>query len=338
MQHPDPAPVLDLIEAFRRSKTMFTAASLGLFDRLHGAPATAAALASEFSLDPGATLRLLDGCVGLGLLEKQGDEYSNSEVSDVYLRRASDRTLAGYVLYSNEVLYPMWGHLDDAIREGNHRWEQVFGLKGALFSHFFRTPEARKTFLDGMHGFGLISSPEIVKIFNLNRFRHMVDLGGATGHLAIAACERYGSMRGTVFDLPGVIEHARPHIEASRAADRLETHTGDFFTDPLPSGDLYSLGRILHDWGDEKVSRLLKRIHDALPPGGAVLIAEALLDDDGAGPVYVQMQSLNMLVCTEGRERTESEYRALLEAAGFSDVQARRTGTPLDVVLAVRKE
>lgn len=317
---------------------MFTAVRLGVFDRLHDGPASADVLCADLGIDASAGLRLLDACVGFGLLSKADGQYANSEAATVYLRRASERTLAGYILYSDEVLYPMWGHLDDAVREGTHRWKQQFGIDGPIFSHFFRTAEARKTFLDGMHGFGLISSPEVVRIFNLNRFKHIADLGGGTGHLAIAACERYGAMRGTIFDLPAVIEHARPNIAASRASERLSVVPGDFFSDPLPDADLYALGRIFHDWSEEKIRALLAKMYAVLPPGGGVLLAEALLDDDGGGPVHAQMQSLNMLICTEGRERSFEEYKALFEAAGFTDVEARRTGAPLDAVLAIRKE
>ena len=71
--------------------------------------------------------RLLDACVGLGLLEKQGDEYVNTPMADEYLRRSSPRTLSGYILYSNSALYPMWAHLEDAVIEGTNRWTQTFG-------------------------------------------------------------------------------------------------------------------------------------------------------------------------------------------------------------------
>jgi acetylserotonin N-methyltransferase len=334
----DPSLVLDLIQAFRRSKTMFTAASLGIFDHLHASPSSAADLAQRLQCHPEALAQLLDGCVGLGLLELSGNLYRNSEISGVYLRSDSPETLVGYVLYSNDVLYPLWQHLADAVRQGTPRWNQEFGWDGPIFDHFFRTPEARRTFLNGMHGFGRLSSPEVVRVFNLNRFRHLVDLGGATGHLAIAACERYGNLRGTIFDLPAVVDQALSHIQASRAAARLSTLAGDFFHDPLPEADLYAVGRILHDWSEAKIHRLLTRIHAALPPGGGLLIAETLLDEDHSGPVPAQMQSLNMLVITEGRERTASQYRALLEAAGFTGVEARRTDAPLDAVLAIRKE
>ena len=317
---------------------MFTAVSLGLFDRLEAGGETARSLAVALGLNENALSRLMDGCTGLGLLSKRGQHYYNTGLASTYLRRDSPDTLAGYILYSDQALFSLWNQLDSAIKEGSNRWQPVFGGQGALFDHFFRTSESRATFLSGMHGLGLLSSPEIVRVFNLHRFGHLVDLGGGTGHLAIAACERYGNLRATIFDLPAVVEHARPHIAASSAAERISVLAGDFFEEPLPAADLYAVGRILHDWPESRIRTLLAKIHAALPPGGAVLVAESVLDEDGAGPVSTQMQSLNMLVCTEGRERTETEYRALLETAGFSAVECRRTGTPLDAVLAFRKE
>ncbi len=338
MSQADPSPVLDLIGAFRRSQTMFTAVSLGVFDLLASESRSAEALAAETHTDPRALRRLLDGCTGLGLLDKRDDLYANTAVAREYLRKDSPSTLAGYILYSKDALYPMWGHLDDALREGTPRWKQTFGLEGGIFSGFFRTPQAKHEFLLGMHGFGQISSPAVVRVFNLGRFRRLVDLGGGTGHLAIAACERYGSLRGVVFDLPEAIAEARPHVAASGAAGRIELVEGDFFADDLPPADLYALGKIVHDWSDEKIGILLRKIHAALPPGGAILLAETLLDDDHSGPTASLMQSLNMLVCTEGRERSVAEYRELLESAGFAGVDGRRTGAPLDAVLAIRKE
>lgn len=338
MVHSDPGPVLELIEAFRRSKAMFTAVSLGVFDELSAGPQTPADLADKLRLDGDALERLMGGLAGLGFVRFEGGQYANTEVAEVYLCRESPQSLAGYILYSDRMLYPMWGHLEDAVREGSHRWKQTFGIDGPIFSGFFQTPESRETFTRGMHGFGLISSPQVVRVFNLGRFRHIVDLGGATGHLAIAACERYGQMRGTVMDLESVIEQARPRLAASRASARLEAVAGDFFADALPAGDLYAAGRILHDWNEERIESLLAKVYAALPAGGGLLIAETLLDDDGLGPVSSLMQSLNMLVCTEGKERSAVQYETLLKAAGFDSVEARRTGAPLDAILALKKE
>lgn len=333
----DPAPVLDLITAFRTSAVMFSALSLGVFDRLSSGHADAATLARFLGTNSDALGRLLEACVGLGLLSRQGDEFANAPVATAYLTRTSPHRLTGYIAYSDRVLWPMWGHLADAVREGSNRWKQAHGLEGPLFANFFRDEDDKREFLLGMHGFGQISSPAVAEAFDLGRFSHLADLGGATGHLAVAACRRYPHLRATVFELPPAIPLANEMIAAEPdVADRVTTQAGDFFVDELPKADLYAVGRILHDWGEEKIDRLLARIRDALPDGGALLIAEKILNDDRAGPAWAQLQSLNMLVCAEGKERTLAEYRALLERAGFRQVEARRTSSPLDAILATR--
>jgi acetylserotonin N-methyltransferase len=332
----DPAPILDLIEAFRRSKTMFTAVSLGIFDRLHDAPAGAADLAAALGANADALARLLESCAALGLLRKDEGVYRNAPVAEAYLRARSPHTLTGYIGYSDRALYPMWANLEAAVMEGSHRWKQTFGWDGPIFSSFFRTDEAMREFLRGMHGFGTLTSPKVVETFDLSRFRRFVDLGGATGHLAIAACERYSAMRGVVFDLPQVAGFAREQVALSSACNRIEVVEGDFFDGDLPDGDLYAVGQVLHDWGDHKIGSLLRRIFDRLPQGGALLVVEKLLNEDGVGPLGANMQSLNMLICTEGRERSVSEYTRLLRAAGFGEVEGRRTGARLDAVLAIK--
>jgi acetylserotonin N-methyltransferase len=334
MDLPDPSPVIELIEAFRRSKAMFAAVSLGVFDALEHRPQEATALAEELHVKADPLERLLDACVGLKLLRRRGAEYENEPVATTYLRRASERTLTGYILYSNDVLFRLWTYVEGAIREGTPRWQQAFGVEGSIFDHFFRTEEAKETFVQGMHGLGVLSSPEVVKAFDLSRFRRMVDLGGATGHLALAACERNPDLRAVVFDLPAVSESARVYARSSIASQRIEVAAGDFFSDELPDGDLFALGRILHDWPEDKIRALLARIYRRLPAGGAILIAEKLLREDKSGPISAQLQSLNMLMCTEGKERTLPEYRRLLEDAGFRNVQGRLTGSTLDAVLA----
>jgi acetylserotonin N-methyltransferase len=330
----DSAPILDLIEAFRRSKAMFTAVSLGVFDQLAGGPAHAADLASTLGCDTGSLGRLLDGCVGLGLLSRTNHGYVNTAVSDTYLVSSSTSNLAGYVIYSDRSLYTLWNHLEDAVREGSNRWEQTFGSRQSLFEHFFRTEDSQRTFLCGMHGLGQISSPKVAQAFDLSSVRHVVDLGGATGHFCIAACQTYPELRATVYDLAVVRRFAQEHINNSQLDHRIKFESGDFFSDSIPQADLYYLGRVLHDWDEQKIRRLLSKILAALPSGGAVLIGEALLDDDRSGPMYGLMQSLNMLVCTDGKERTCSEYRSLLESTGFRSVECRRTGTILDAIFA----
>src|SRR5271154_5426501 len=163
-----PTTVLELIDAFRRSKTMFAAVKLGIFDGARPA-------------DCQELPRLLDACVALKLLEKRDGTYVNAPEADKYLRSDSPDTLTGYIHYSNEALYPMWAHLEDAVREGTPRWKQTFGTEGGIFDGFFRTEGSKRDFLKGMHGSGRLGSPAVAAAFDLGRFRRLIDLGGASG-------------------------------------------------------------------------------------------------------------------------------------------------------------
>jgi acetylserotonin N-methyltransferase len=335
---PDPTVVLDLLMAFRQSKTMFTAVSLGVFDLLESGPATLATLAEALGVSADALERLLDACVGLQLLCREGEFYANTPTASTYLCVQSPSRMTGYVKYSDDVLWRLWGNLEDAIREGTNRWKQTFGWDGPIFSNFFRTAEAMREFLMGMHGQGLLSSPQVVAGFDLSRYRRLVDLGGGTGHLAIAACTRYPDLHAVVFDQPQALDLARQIIRESPVADRIEIVGGDFFVDELPEADLYALGRIIHDWGEDKILRLLRRLFERLPQDGALLIAEKLVNEEKDGPHWAQAQNLGMLLYTEGKERTLAEYKGLLQRVGFSSVRGIVTPSPLDVVLAVKRE
>lgn len=332
----DAAPVLELIDAFRRSKAMFVGVSMRIFDRLAEEPATVARLASELQVNGDALERLLDTLVSMFLLRKEGGLYRNTPTADTFLVATSPYSVRGYVVYSNDVLFPMWDNLEDAIREGSHRWEQTFHLQGALFSSFFQTDDSMRVFLLGMHGLGMLGSPAVAGAFDFSRFRAACDLGGATGHLLVALLERYAEMKGVLFELPRVLEFARQRFADDPILSRLTLTAGDFFEDALPEADLYLLGRILHDWTPAKIHALLTRIYQALPPGGGVLIAEQLLTEDHSGPATTNLMSLNMLICTEGKERSLGEYTKLLQAAGFSRVEGKRTGAPVDAILAIK--
>jgi acetylserotonin O-methyltransferase len=320
--------ILELIHAFRRSKVLFTAVRLGIFDRLEKEPQTAAQLARDLDLNPNGLTRLLDACRPLELLTREGDLYRNTPAASRALVTTSPDSLVGYIVHSDRSLYPLWGKLDDAVREGTNRWAQVFGDRASLFDHYFRDPVAMRSFLTGMHGAGQLTSDRVVRAFDLSKFKHLVDLGGATGHLAIAACRAYPTLRATVLDLPSVEPYAREFISQSGVADRIDFLAADFFADELPPADLYSLGRILHDWDDARIAALLPKIQSSL------LITEVLVDEDRSGPLYAMLQDLNMLVCTDGKERTASEYEQLLTAAGFANFQIHRTGSLVDAILA----
>ncbi len=329
--------IVELLDGFKASKAMFTAVSLGIFDRLHRAPASCSELAADLNCAEHALERLLGFCAAKDLItqDDQG-RWRNTAAADRYLRIESPDTLAGYVLCADRMQFRLWAHLEDAIREGSNRWEQEFGRKDGVFDHFFKTKEDKEIFLRGMNGFGRISSPLAVAAFDLSHYRRMADLGGATGHLVIAACKRYPRMTACVFDLPSVTPVAQRTIAQEGLTERIDVVEGDFFRDTLPEADIYGFGRILHDWSDEQVRFLLKKTYECLPPGGALIICEHILNERKDGPATALLQSMNMLVVAEGRERSASEYEALVREAGFSEFHFQVTGGPVDAMLAVK--
>jgi acetylserotonin N-methyltransferase len=349
---PSPNVVLNLIMDFRRSKTMFAAVALGVFDALASGPKSLEYLAKVLrpkpdamdpdpapGLNPDALERLLVACVGLQLLEFRDDCYENTPASATYLCSCSPDSVTGYIKSSNDVFWHLWGNLEGAIQEGTHRWKQTFNLEGPYWKHIFKTDKAMEEFLLGMHGYGQITSPKLVQAFDLSEYRTLVDLGGGTGHLAIAACRRYPKLEAIVFELAEAAPLARKTISAvedDTVRRRIQVVEGDFFTVDFPRADVYCLARTIHDWKEDKVVLLLERVFERLHPGGALIIAEKILNEDKSGPFWAQMQNLNMLVLAEGKERTLTEYTDLLRKIGFGSVDSWTPDSPLDFIRAVK--
>jgi len=331
-----PDPVLDLMEAFRRSQALFTAVNLRIFERLNDSPKSLQGLAADAALPAVPLEQLLTACRSLGLISRVNGTYQNTTLTSIYLTESSPSNLLGYIRFSDMAVYRLWSHLTDAVREGSNRWDQAFGSKDNFFENVYADAASLREFIGGMHGLGVITSPTLVSAFDLSGFSHFVDLGGATGHLAMAACRAWPQLNATVYDLAPVCAVAQEHIERAGLESRVKTCIGDFFIDPWPQADLVALGRILHDWNEEKIHFLLRKCFENLPGRGGVLICEKLLNEEKDGPVSAALQSLNMLVITEGRERTAGEYTSLLEAAGFRQIEAKKTGKYLDAILAIK--
>ncbi|KPP78993.1 hypothetical protein Z043_101457, partial [Scleropages formosus] len=195
---------------------------------------------------------------------------------------------------------------------------------------YYSSEERKLRFLDAMHSISKVTAGDVATAFDLSGFRTACDVGGCTGAMAYEFAKAYPGMSITVFDLPAVIElnhHFQPH---DQDCSRVTFVAGDFFKDDLPKADLYILARILHDWSDDKVHILLRKLSEACSPGGAVLVSEILLEEGRRGPRRALLQALSM---TPGSQRSGSEYCLLLKAHGFSQVHVRHTGNFLDAVL-----
>ncbi|CAJ1079785.1 probable bifunctional dTTP/UTP pyrophosphatase/methyltransferase protein isoform X1 [Xyrichtys novacula] len=193
--------------------------------------------------------------------------------------------------------------------------------------------EVKLRFMKAMHSIAKVTGRAVATAFDLSGFKSACDLGGCTGAMAYEFTKAHPGLSVTVFDLPAVVEMSERFIPPHRD-DRVSFVGGDFFTDELPKADLYILARILHDWSEERVHFLLKRIADACRPGGGLLLSEIFLDEDRGGPSRGLLQALSMSV---GKQRSASEYSLLLKSHGFTTMHIRHTNNLLDAMLCIKE-
>eukprot|EP00066_Takifugu_rubripes_P001593 XP_003962881.1 PREDICTED: acetylserotonin O-methyltransferase-like [Takifugu rubripes] len=336
-----PFKLLEYFNGFRVSKAIFSACELGVFDLLLKSPEPLSAqqIAQELDTSVDGAERLLDTLVGIEILEVETCDgtalYSSTDVANLYLARGSAKSLHDMIVYQSQTIYPLWNNITDAVREGKNQNEKTFGLPaGDIFQAIYRSEEQTLKFMGLMNSTWVLDGHDIATAFNLSCFQNIVDLGGCTGALAREVLKAFPSSSVTVFDLPHVVEMAQKHF--AQDDDNIAFQAGDFFSDQLPPADLYILGRIIHDWTEEKCLMLLRKIYDACRPGGGILLVEALLFENRRGPVMAQLFSLSMLIQTEGREYPPSQYKRMLNKAGFTSVQVCRTGKSYDAILAIR--
>ncbi|XP_060089885.1 probable bifunctional dTTP/UTP pyrophosphatase/methyltransferase protein isoform X2 [Heteronotia binoei] len=327
-----PPKLVQLLDGFKASKALFVSSKLKIFDLLKEKGAmTSVDIANQVKASVRGTERLLDACAALSLLEKNHQGYSNADLANLYLVSDSESSLHDFVLHCNDRLWPLYTHLELAVKEGTSQNHCTFGEKGEdLFQDFYyQSTEMKHRFMSAMHSIANVTARDVASAFDLSQFRVVCDLGGCTGALAYELTETYPEMKVTVFDLPDVIANA-PSFHPSRQ-NRAKVF---FSSDNLPEAELYILSRVLHDWCEEKIHILLSKLSAVCKPGSALLVAETVLDEKQTSPVRAVLQSLTM---TEGKQRSGSEYQQLLEKYGFTSVQIKITGNLLDVILCFKK-
>ncbi|KAM8977235.1 acetylserotonin O-methyltransferase-like [Pelodytes ibericus] len=334
-----PKKLLEYRDGFLVSKIMFSACELGVFDLLHEAnvPLSTADIASRLYLSVDGTDRLLSACVGLEILKVElvNEEavYTNTDISSKYLTKSSPKSLLHMMEFFSKSVNVSWRFLPDAIREGRPQYERAFRISSEdIFNAVYRSEDAMKLFMQYMGTEWMLCGRDVLTAFDLSEFNTVYDLGGCSGALAKQFASAYPESKVVVLDLPKVIETAKNNFITDEH-HHIYFQEGDFFNDPIPEADLYIMARIIHDWTEDKCLQLLKKIYQSCRCGGGVLIVEVLLNEDKRGPLQSQLNNLLMLVLTEGKERTPSEYVKLLTASGFSDIQVKVTGKYYDAIL-----
>uniref|UniRef100_A0A673CNB0 Acetylserotonin O-methyltransferase-like n=1 Tax=Sphaeramia orbicularis TaxID=375764 RepID=A0A673CNB0_9TELE len=314
--------IIQLMDGFKASKALFTASKMGVFDLLQRKPGLdAAQVAQEIKAAVKGTEGLLGACVSLGLLQSKEKFYKNTDLATRYLWSDSPFSLHGYIQHCNETLWPLFSHLESAVREGTNQHER---------DTYYNNQSVKLRFMNAMHSIAKVTGKAVATAFDLSSYKTACDLGGCTGAIAYELTKAHPEMSVTVFDLPEVVEMSE-HFHPSHTDNRVSFVAGDFFKDELPKADLYILARILHDWPDEKVHILLKKIGDACC---GVLLSEILLNEDRSGPSRGLLQALSM---SDGKQRSAAEYSTLLKSHGFITAEIRHTDNLLDAMLCVKE-
>lgn len=318
------------------SQIFFAGCSLGIFDELAKGSASCEELAGRLGFHAESGRRLLTTLCQLGLLQHDGVRFTNSVVAG-YLTASSPVPLSPLLVWG-KLFYPIWGHLDDAVRERSPRWLQTFGAsQQETFANLYRDVDALARFCGIMNAYSIPQGQLLAELFDFSPVECVVDIAGGPGGLLIEVGKRYPHLRGIITDLPPVCELADRAIADAGLNGRFTSRVADLFEGPYPEGaDAISLAWVLHDWNDEHCRQILQNCHAALPSGGTLIITESVLNADGSGDSFATLMSLHMLVICEpgARERTETEYAELLADTGFGVERVIRTGAPRDFLIA----
>ena len=315
-----PDGIMQLGLGFWSAKTLLSAVELGLFSELAKGPATAEALQARLGLHPRSVHDFLDALVALGMLEREGANYRNTPATGLYLDRGKPSYLGGMLEMANARLYRFWGGLTDALRTGQPQNEARHG--GDFFGALYADPARLEGFLKAMTGLSAPVAAAIARQFPWDRHRTVIDVGCAQGGLPVTLAQAHPHLAGGGFDLPAVEPVFTAHVAAHGLAGRLRFHPGDFLRDPLPAADVLVMGHILHDWDLDEKRAILAKAHAALPPGGALIVYDMMIDDERRRNAAGLLMSLNMLIETPGGfDYTGADCIGWLREAGFREAR-----------------
>jgi len=319
--------MMQMITGYWVSACIYAVAKLGIADLLSLGALPIEDLAQRTQTDSDALYRVMWALSSVGVFHElpqkrfEQTPFSALLVSDI---PGSVRYMA---IMMGEEHYQVWGNLLTSLKTGDRAFETVYGMP--VFEYFQKNPESGEIFNNAMTGFASGMHSAVVNVYDFSRFQTLVDVGGGHGALLTNILHRFPNLKGILFDLPHVGEHAPI---ATELAGRLQTVSGDFFLPSLPGADAYILSTMIHDWSDELSLKILKNIHTAMSDNGTLLLVENVVEADNQ-PHFGKFLDINMLLMTEGgRERTSAEYRALYQQAGFELTQIIPTNSRICII------
>lgn len=333
---PTPERILDLGLGFWRSKALLTAVKLGVFTEIsRNGPGTGDELRDRLGLHPRGSRDFLDALVALELLERGDRVYRNTPEAEAFLVEGKASSFVGWFEMIDDRLYPFWGDLEDAVRTGRTQNElqdpETHPFEGVIY----HDDGVLEQFVGAMTSLSMGAAEAIAQEFPWEEHDCIVDLGTSEGVVPKRIAEENSHVEAVGADLPRVEPYFQEFTGESPASDRIEWREVDFFADEtLPESDVYVLGHILHDWSLEDRREILSKVHDAVNPGGAVVVYGTMMDNDRREELPLLM-SLNMLIETpEGSDYTTKECIEWLHTAGFEGGEAKSLPGPETMVVA----
>jgi hypothetical protein len=327
---------MQLGTAFWGSKTLLSAVELELFTELATAgPLPAEALRERLGLHRRSALDFFDALVALGMLERDDEGYRNTPATDLFLDKAKSSYVGGLLEMANARLFGFWNSLTEGLRSGAPQNEAKTG--GNIFDALYADERLLSGFVKAMTGVSIGVAHAIAAAFPWERYGSVVDVGCAEGCVPAQIASAHEHISGGGLDLPPVRPLFEDYVARAGLDERLRFHAGDFFADSLPPADVLIMGHILHDWNAEEKRVLLAKAHAALPSGGALIVYDAIIDDDRRENAFGLLMSLNMLIETEGGfDYTAEDCQRWMRDAGFSHTEVTPLVGPDAMIVAIK--
>jgi hypothetical protein len=321
---------------FWASKALLSAVEIEVFTELAKHPEDLVTLAGRLGLHPRSARDFLDALVALKLLERRDGKYYNTPSTDFFLDKRKASYVGGILEMANHRLYPFWNNLTVALRTGEAQNEARNGGQNP-FALLYADPERLRGFLKAMTGISRGANVAIAKQFPWRQYKSAVDIGTAQGDLIVQVALANPHISGLGFDLAEVGPIFEDYVEANGLSSRVEFRPGSFFDSPLPKADVIMMGHILHDWNLAEKKLLIRKAYEALPPGGALIVYESIIDDDRSQNVFGLLMSLNMLIETPGGfDYTGADCMSWMKEVGFRDTRVEHLAGPDSMVIGIK--
>lgn len=335
MKSTNPDNIMQLALGFWGSKTLLSAIELGVFTELARAPADLPTLTVRLGLHARSADDFLDALVALKMLDRVDGIYHNTPETDLFLDKAKPSYIGGILEMANARLYPFWGRLTEGLKTGEPQNEARSG--GNVFEAIYADPARLRGFLAAMTGISAGAAQVIAQKFPWAQHETFADVGTAQGMVPVTLVKAHAHLRAIGFDLPVVRPIFEDFVGAHGVTERVKFQSGDFFKDELPRVDVIVMGHILHDWNLEQRRQLIAKAHAALPPGGALIAYDAVIDDERRENAFGLLMSLNMLIETrDGKDYTGADCQRWMREAGFSKTFVEPLVGPDSMVVGVK--